>query len=150
MNILLVEDDEFKLKRIRDFIISNFSSVNLTEAASVGSAKTAIKKTKVDLILMDMSLPSFDVNSDESGGRPHTFGGKELMAYMKYKNIYIPVIVITQFEKFKSEEGELDLKNLNKNFKKEYSGIYVATIAFSHLNDVWMDDLGSHIKRSLV
>jgi CheY-like chemotaxis protein len=141
MKILLVEDDGFKKKRISEHIENVHKHVDLIHSSSVNSAKRSIKTENIDLVLMDMSLPTFDITGDEAGGRPHTFGGKELLSYMFYRKIYVPVFVITQFERFQGEEGDVDVKALKKLLEKEYSAIFRNIISFSHLSDLWKSDL---------
>ncbi len=146
MNILIVEDDDFKRKRITECVEVNFPKLEILNAKSVNSAKRILKKTDINITLMDMSLPNYDVTAIESGGRPHTFGGRELLSYLLYRDIDIPVIVITQFRKFDSESGEIDLKTLRRSIMEEYGSNFKELISFDDNIDLWKDKLVATIR----
>ena len=84
--VLLVEDDEDKREQIINFI-NKFEDYDLIEVRSYNSAVKAIRRGFFDLILLDMILPTFDVNVNESGGRTQAFGGELILAEMDRKNI---------------------------------------------------------------
>lgn len=70
IHILLVEDEAPKRTHIERFLKSLSSEITITIAQSVNSALDALEKQLPDLLLLDMSLPTFDVGERESGGRP--------------------------------------------------------------------------------
>jgi CheY-like chemotaxis protein len=80
MKILLVEDDEYKIDLIVPFIKSMILDVDLTFAASVKSAKKELDNdNEIHVVLLDMTLPTFDMTAGSSGGRPQGFGGLEVL-----------------------------------------------------------------------
>lgn len=141
MSILVVEDDGFKKDKIGKYLASSYPECRIDYALSVSSAKKAIKRGEYKVILMDMSLPTFDVTHEDAGGRPHAFGGRELLSYMKYKEISTPVVIVTQFERFQSEEGDMDVRALRKYLSREFSGFYKALVSFSHLDESWHSEM---------
>jgi hypothetical protein len=68
INILVVEDNEFKRKRIVEIIHSEFQEIKVNECHSFTSAWQMITRFNYDLVLLDMSLPTFDKTSTNSGG----------------------------------------------------------------------------------
>src|SRR5580658_10215255 len=104
--ILLVEDEDPKRRHIAEFLRSRGGSWELKQAKSVNSAIEAIEKELPDLLLLDMSLPTFDVGDDEPGGRPQGFGGVEVVRTMMMSEVRCPTIVITGYEAFPAETGE--------------------------------------------
>lgn len=146
MKILLVEDDDFKLKNILACLNEAFPKHNVAVARSVSSAKRMLKREEIMLTLMDMSLPNYDVTAVDAGGRPHTFGGKDLLSYLRYREVNVPIIVITQFKKFDSETGEVDLQTLRKELAGEYGEKFRELISFDNESNVWKENLIRNIR----
>ncbi|QXE92633.1 response regulator [Geomonas subterranea] len=142
MKILIAEDSIDKLHALIDFFVERFQQeIQLTERVSLRSAlKEIILNTDFDLIILDMSLPNFDVNADEpGGGTPESFAGKELMAQMKLRNLNIPVIVVTQYSQF--EGGRITLEQLMSEFSLLYSDFYKGTVYYNSATDLWKAQL---------
>ena len=78
--ILLVEDYEEKAKDIRKFIQEKFSYVTLYNCSSYNSAQEMIfeAEQEYDLILLDMSMSTFGLNDDASGGLPEPAAGQNM------------------------------------------------------------------------
>ncbi|WPX20103.1 response regulator [Pseudomonas sp. 10S4] len=103
MKMLIIEDDEDKLKILEEFITTEFSGYSIETAKSYNSGlRAVIKGNKIyDFILLDMSMPNYDVSpSEPGGGNPESFAGSELLAQMKLRGIQTPTIVVTMFDAF--------------------------------------------------
>lgn len=72
MRILLIEDEVPKQEHILAALKEIRPSASVNVARSVRSAIEAIVAEPPDLLLLDMSLPTFDVGPKESGGAPRT------------------------------------------------------------------------------
>src|ERR1700761_5575060 len=103
MRILLVEDEDPKRNHICSVLSQIRPGIELDLAKSVRSAVDQMKARVSDLVLLDMSLPTFDVHPGEPGGRPQGFGGIEVLRHMDRLNIVVPCIVITAYEAFPRE-----------------------------------------------
>jgi len=59
MNILFIEDDEDKAKRVIDFVRSDMSDVQVVCARSFNSGlkSLAVGAKRFDLVLLDMTMP---------------------------------------------------------------------------------------------
>lgn len=125
--ILLVEDDEEKRDEIIELLNSNFD-VNIISKMSFQSGKKAILENVFDLILLDMDIPTFDINIYEKGGRKQAFGGRMLMSEMQRFNIETKVIVVTQFDYFESANDGLNIKELDKQMLESFSNFYCGYI----------------------
>ena len=109
MNILLVEDEDPKRANIIRALNKIRPASDIIEARSVNSAITQLRSTVPDLILLDMSLPTFDIGPGEPGGRPQGFGGIEVLRYIDRFKLRVPVIVITAYEAFAREGRQIGL-----------------------------------------
>ena len=71
MNILLVEDNNYKIEQLEAFITSEFPAMSLTVKKSYHSGlKEIILNSRYDLVLLDVSMPTYDIQPGESGGDP--------------------------------------------------------------------------------
>lgn len=145
--ILLVEDDEDKREQIIDFVSKKFICP-LKEVRSYQSAIKAIRSDFFDLILLDMTMPTFDITSDESGGRAQAFGGELLLSEMNRKSIDSKVIVITQFDLFGEGDEEISLSGLNSRLEKQFGNIYLGAIQYSISYNSWQENLEKKIYAS--
>lgn len=140
MQLLLIEDDGFKRVQIERYL--NYLGIrDISHSYSFNSAKRSIKNSKFDFIVMDMSLPTSDVSIEDTGGIPQTFGGKRLLRYMKYHKIHTPVIVVTQFERFKADGTEVNVESLGKSLAEEFKDFFIEIIYFSHSDTVWQTSI---------
>ena len=121
--ILLVEDYEEKAKDIRKFVQEKFSYVTLYNCSSYNSAQEMIfeAEQEYDLILLDMSMSTFDLNDDASGGLPEPAAGQNILEGMYLRNISTPVIVVTMYNVF----GRKELATFDKELKEQYQRIIV-------------------------
>jgi CheY-like chemotaxis protein len=144
--ILLVEDDSDKSEKISSFIQTIFShSVELLKAESLRSGWKAIMRDgNFDLILLDMSLPGFDSETEAGSGDPESFAGAEIMAQMSLRKIVIPVIVITQFNTF--DNGAVTLDDLVKGFEASYRDFFLGYIYYNSAVDSWKTDLERYVR----
>lgn len=68
MKVLIVEDDEFKGRRIEQVLRDYQPDVDLRLERSVNSGLKGIVEHSPELVLLDMSLTTFDVGPSEAGG----------------------------------------------------------------------------------
>lgn len=149
MKILLVEDEDPKRKNILIALKRVVENPSVTEARSVTSALKELRSTRYDLILLDMSLPSFDIGPGEGGGRPQGFGGTELLRSMDRLKLSIPAIVITAYDQFSSGGASISLEALSKTLLETHPGIFKGLVFYNSVVASWAEDLGKTISRAL-
>ena len=73
MRVLLVEDEAPKLANLKDFLRRGYPEFEVATAKSVRSAVDALRVHDADfaMVILDMSLPTFDIQNNESGGALH-------------------------------------------------------------------------------
>ena len=149
MRLLVVEDEAPKLRNIRELALELNLFDELIEVRSVGSALGALRQDRFDLIILDMSLPTFDIVAGESGGRPQGFGGQEVLRYMDRYAITTPVIVATAFEAFTEKGKAIGLKDLEKALQGEHPDSFRGIVFYNTMFSKWRDDLRGLIKKVL-
>lgn len=128
MQILIIEDNHSKLKKIKSFIKKTYDDVSIHDAMSYTAGLRRLYDEKWDLILLDMSLPIYDMNIQDSGGDKKSVAGKEIMKRMLHKKIIVPTIVVTQFDTF--GENAITIEALNEEFKESLAEIWKGTVNY--------------------
>jgi CheY-like chemotaxis protein len=143
LNILIVEDEVPKSTQIELFLRGLCIPMNIRSAKSVNSALDSLDDEVPDLLLLDMSLPTLDVDisNKESGGRPQGFGGIEVLRHMKYSSISCPTIVITGYEAFPREGGGLDITQLRLELEEEFPNILHDVLHYNSTYETWKSEL---------
>lgn len=130
MNILLIEDDDFKAGKIRRAAEAHETVTSFSIARSVTSGIAAITDVPPDLLLLDMSLTTYDLGPNEGGGRPRNFGGIEIFEELARLELGTPVIVITQFETFIKEGRTINIQEIRKTLKADFPNNFRNIIYF--------------------
>lgn len=141
ISILIVEDEEPKRVHIENFLLTLGIENNFREAQSVNSALYELENNLPDLLLLDMSLPTFDIGDRESGGRPQGFGGLEILRHMSMANLICPTIVITGYEAFLREEGPFDLSQLRDELEIEFPHFLKGVLHYNSTYAEWKNQL---------
>jgi CheY-like chemotaxis protein len=141
MKLLIVEDDEIKRTQLAKFISEAVPQTEVEIARSYQSGIRAIIERVYKLIILDMTMPTFDIGADESGGRPQAYAGREILRQMDRRNIKSPVIVVTQFDRFGEGKDKLTLSELNQQLLKDHPGNYLGAVYYNTTVDSWKDEL---------
>ncbi|MBC3235688.1 response regulator [Pseudomonas lurida] len=144
MKMLIIEDDEDKLKTLAEFIDAEFPGYVVQTAKSYNSGLRAIIKGKnvYDFILLDMSMPNYDVSpSEPGGGSPESFAGSELLAQMKLRNIQIPTVVVTMFDAFGDNSSKVSLDQLVEKLAIQFQPTFRGSVYYNPAEDGWRSSL---------
>lgn len=101
------------------------------------SALAAFEDGGFDLVILDMSLPTFDVGGNESGGRPQGFGGTDLMRELDLSDLTVPVIVLTGYEAFTKSGGEMGLTAMSQELDEEFPDFFRGILHFNSAYGDW-------------
>lgn len=148
-SLLLVEDDEHKRDALSEFLKESFTEVEVTYAASLMSGVRKARKTEHSVILLDMTLPNYDLRDGETGAGMHAFGGVEFLKQMKRHKVFTPVIVITQFETFGQPPNVKDLAELNDEMIDAFSPVYRGAIYYHASIEDWSRSLDTMLREVL-
>jgi len=145
MKILVIEDDENKRNQILHFLQDTFPLAKIEIAKSLQTGLKAIIRVGPDLILLDMTMPTFDIGGPEDGGRPQPLGGREILRQMARRKITVPTIVVTQFDKFGEGAHALTIEELHSQLRSAHTGTYVGFVYYNAALEGWKQELGSLI-----
>lgn len=142
--VLLVEDEAPKRHHIETLLKDLTPAARILFARSVNSALDVLETGTIDLLILDMSLPTFDVGERERGGRPQGFGGTEVLRNMAMSEIQCPTVVITGYEGFVREGGStVDLAHLRTELMEEFPNVLRAVLHYNSTFDEWKTVLGA-------
>ena len=147
MKILIVEDDENKLERLSQYFSSLEIQPRLELRKSYKSGLNAIMSQEFDLVVLDMSLPIFDITSDEDGFEFEPFAGRDLLAEMKRRGTRTKVLIVTQFEAFGEGADAIKLPELSKLLERTFPDLYLGSVYYTPSQLSWKDDITTHLLR---
>jgi len=137
MKILIIEDDPNKLNQIKTFINELYNDDVYEIAQSYQSGLKHIYTQSPDLIILDMSLPTYDITPDEDGYKFRRLAGLDILSELKRKKKKEKIIVVTQFETFGEGLNYIELKDLKTKMEVEYSDNYIDTVYYNPAQDEW-------------
>jgi len=141
MRMLIVEDDENKRKQVVNFVEETWPAAHISVVRSLQSGLRAILSGGLDLIVLDMSLPTYDVTVEEDGGRLQAYAGREILRQMDRRQIGVPVVVVTQFDKFGEGVAALTREELDAQLQRAHPRVYRGMVYYNVALDGWKDDL---------
>lgn len=142
MKILLIEDDKKKAQDIKDYINETMDgNTNLQVRQSYQSGIRELIKSSFDLLLLDMSIPTWDKSINEPGGNFEKFGGYKVLKESKRKGKIIRTILVTMFEDFGSDDSSLNLNDIDAELKSRFSPYYLGFVFYNARESDWKNKL---------
>jgi CheY-like chemotaxis protein len=139
--VLVAEDEDSKRERISAVLRDAFPRMTLMEARSVRSAIRKLRDTPPDILILDMSLPTFDIAAGEPGGRPQGFGGIEVVRHMERDDVSVPIIVVTQHPVIPKDGRLIELAGLEAMVRAESPSGFRGLIYYNTLTGLWRGEL---------
>lgn len=140
-NILFVEDNHHKRGKVIAFLKDRNPSCNITEAHSFTSGTQKILENEYDVVLLDMSLPTYDKSKNEPGGRFRTFGGKEIARKVRRRNKQSKIIFITQYASFSDNGRSQTLDEIRNELSSDNDENYIGTVFYDSSQSAWKEKL---------
>ncbi|RDX33438.1 response regulator, partial [Arcobacter sp. HD9-500m-PIT-SAG02] len=131
MKILIVEDDLNKLNNLKNFLQTYFQDksieINVEIKNSYQSGLETILSESFDLLLLDMSLPNFDMSENSDSGAPLSRGGELILYEMDIMNIHLKTIIVTQHDDFDGDSLEV----IHNHYKEKFSNFYLNYVFYN-------------------
>ena len=131
MNLLIADDESPKLESIAEYLASTFPMLGMEKTRSVRSTLSRVRAGNLLAVVLDMSLPTFDVGPGEKGGRAQNLGGEEVLRYMEYYDITCPVVIVTQYGYFSEGGKHITLSLVEARLRLEHPTNFEAMIHYS-------------------
>ncbi|CAE6968502.1 response regulator [Paraburkholderia domus] len=144
MHILIIEDNLLKRQKVVDFLGENIRST-FSEAASFNTGLRLALAEKYDLIVLDMSMPTFDRTESAHGGRFRVLAGKEIVSRLARAGKLAPVVILTGYKDFSVDSQSMNIDEINSSLKM-FGDSYRGYIMFDATNSVWKQQLLSIVQ----
>ncbi|WP_076418240.1 response regulator [Colwellia sp. UCD-KL20] len=141
MKISIVEDSPQKIEAVLNFFNENYDSPDITVSESYQSGLKKIINTSPKLVVLDMTLPTFDKKAGIREGRMRPLGGYDLLRKIRLKKINIQVIVLTQLDYFGEGQDRVSFKDVKNMCRNEFGSMFIEMIRYKHSNEVWKEEL---------
>jgi DNA-binding NarL/FixJ family response regulator len=140
MKILFIEDHPLKQAQITKFVSEKFAGCEIESKNSYISGLKELKTNHkaYDVLLLDISMPNYDISSDDSGGDWMPLAGKNILKEMYLRDITTKAIVITMHGSY--DDGT-KITDLHTELQKEFADNYIGYVYYSQINEDWKDKL---------
>jgi CheY-like chemotaxis protein len=139
--ILFIEDNLIKLEAVLNVLNSNIPNAVIITKDSFRSGLKELMDNSFDILLLDMSLPTWDREGVKKQEGFERFGGETIMREMKRKSKLTPTVVITMFSEFGIGKSFIDLVDLDRHLKSEFKEFYKGFVKYSSSERKWEDEL---------
>ncbi|WP_116744324.1 response regulator [Janthinobacterium sp. 78] len=146
LEILFIEDNPHKRLRTAEFVTSLNSKINITEACSFTSGIQALENKNFPLILLDISLPTYDKIASEAGGRFRTLAGREIARKIMREKINSKIIFITQYATFSDKGASYTFEELKIELSKECGPQFAGMVFYDSSQSAWKETIMKVIK----
>ena len=141
MKLLIVEDGQYKIERVVEFLESALDDIDISIARSYSSGVKTIVEKKPDLIILDMSLPTFDTPNGQGGGDKRMYGGLDIARQIKRRKVESSFLFLTQHKSFTENPKLEKLSDIDEVAKSTYGDQYLGYIYYEHAGYEWKDKL---------
>jgi CheY-like chemotaxis protein len=146
LRIYLIEDDNRKAERIKGFISQIAPDAEILRFGSFQSGLKAIEGSPPNLVVLDMTLPTFDMTGLSRHGRPRSLGGYELLRKMKLRSIVTHVFIITQLETFGDAKSQISFEEIKNRCAREFPGLFLEAVYYRQGSDSWHKPLENALR----
>jgi CheY-like chemotaxis protein len=139
--ILIVDDDLNKIRQLRTFLEYEFQDLEVDERHSFQSGLKQTLLLPPDILILDMTMPTYDVGGKETGGKERRYAGFEILRRLKRRQSMVPVIIFTQFERFGDGDDLITLDELKLRLAGDFKESYKGAVYYQAADAQWRREL---------
>lgn len=143
--ILILEDDDNKLAQVQQAITDQLPQAIVSCAKSFQSGLKALISGHPDILILDMTLPTFDRGVHDAGGRTRPFAGRDILEQIDRRHLSTQAIVVSGFEILGDGASAMSLRELHKQLLEKYSHLYRGFVYYSPSESEWRGNLADHL-----
>ena len=148
MKILIVEDDANKLNALTGLINDSFPEAVVDSARSLISGVRRTREWSPEVVLLDMTLPTYDQTAIDDGGAMEAFGGVEFLRQIRRFRLSPRVFVVTQFETFGEGKSVQTREQLDIELSREFPGIFQGMLHYHASLQEWATRLVEFVEHT--
>ncbi|MGR5126656.1 hypothetical protein [Photobacterium swingsii] len=141
LDVLIADDDKEKTEELVRVLKSKLEIGVLDFSISYNSTAKKLKNSEYDLVLLDMSMPTFNPKSNKNKPTLKALAGKDIMVKLKYRAIKVPVIVVTQFDIFGRHSDAIGIEHLISDLRNNFPDNFVGCIYYNTQSNLWEKEL---------
>jgi DNA-binding NarL/FixJ family response regulator len=141
--VLVIEDDPNKLVQITSFLRAERPKWIVEERHSYQSGLKAALLHRPTVLLLDMTMPTYDDAGQESGGRERRYAGEQILMYLQRKKLVSAAVIVTQFERFGDDSEQVTLVELSQRLQKSFPQLYKGTVFYQAAGSAWRSELSA-------
>ncbi len=141
MKVLIIEDTDYKIEGLSRVVSEALPKARVESARAFHTGIDKLRAFKPDIVLLDMTLPTFETKTGELDGRTRLYGGKEVLAEMEFAGVKSKVIIVTQFDRFGEPPDVIEFPALLKQLSKSFPDLIAGGVYFSNVTTRWRSDL---------
>ena len=145
MKLLVAEDDQRKAQQIADHITSVCADRGIiAEVLRRMSYQSGLREciaSEPDILVLDMTMPTFDIALEEQGGRPRHFAGRDILRELYRRQLLIPTIVVTGFDVIGEGAEQCTRAELTKELEREFGEMFRGTVFYTSPESAWKAEL---------
>lgn len=137
MKILIVEDQWVKANNIKSFLEKEYDGIVVDIACSYQSGLEKSFGGGYDMLLLDMTLPNYDIKEGEDGGLTRMKGGQLIVEELIEEDIPFMCAVVTQYETFDNES----IDTVDNQMRMLCGNKYFGYVKYNNSDDNWKQNL---------
>lgn len=139
--ILLIEDNPHKQSRILEFLRGFDEKLQIHTALSFTSGCKIAESETFDLVILDISLPTYDRSPSDSGGRFRILGGREIARKLARKGTTPQMFFLSQYSSFSDKGISYTFESLSAELAMECGSAFRGMIFFETTSSRWKQAL---------
>jgi hypothetical protein len=149
-SILYIEDSDIKAAGVMAVVTEMVPADCITRAKSYSTGLCLLEDNIYDLVLLDMTLPIYDVNDHDSGYEHLCLAGKVILGEMGLLKINTTVIVVTQYDSFVDMDNKCSLsyRELDELLADEFPTLYLGSVFYDAESTLWSENLKKLLTRT--
>jgi CheY-like chemotaxis protein len=147
--VLIVEDDAYKLEALSDLISQIFGTLEIFACRSVQSAVASLSSQTFDVVVLDMSLPSHDLEKGSMLGIPRLSGGIEVLFELDYIGSAAHIMIVTQYPEIEMSGKLVPLNKVVEFIGQEYGLQVIACVYYDSDSTEWKAEISRNMKEAL-
>lgn len=143
MKVLIIEDTDYKVDALSTAVTVALPKARIECARAFHTGIEKIREFKPHIVLLDMTLPTFESKTGELDGRTRLYGGREILAEIDFTGLKPKVIIVTQFDRFGEPPNSIEFPALLKQLSKAFPDLISGGVYYSNVTNRWRRDLNS-------
>ena len=131
LRILIVEDDDHKIADVQAVVRQVFPTALVVTHRSVREGSVAVTRQNFDLIILDLSLPTFDQSASASGGVGQPQGGFEVLRMLKRLSKRPDILIVSQYYQVELDGKYTSLPEANTLIAARFNANLVGCLLYT-------------------